>query len=190
MGKSFLEKMGLVERVQPNIIETGVIDDAYYPDGELEEQPEIETENLTEDNFVSDVYNNNDLSDLSKSIFKVEEISMNLPDTMPKETKQVSVIGILASFQLTPENVKIDAEKRVAILNAALGKITDENNEFISTKQAEIEEAKRMIEECQKTIAECEHLIESSTEKVMKEIKRINSLKDFVTVDIVAEGEK
>lgn len=190
MGRSFLEKMGLVERVQPKPL--GTIDEDYLESLEQTEEQidvEVETENVTEDNFISDIYNNNDLSDLSKSIFKVEEISMNLPDTMPKETKQASVIGILSSFQLTPESVKTDADERIVILNAALGKIESENNELISAKQEEIENAKRLIEECQKTIAICEHSIESSTEKVMKEVKRINALKDFVTIESLTEGE-
>ena len=190
MGRNFLEKMGLVERVQPKPL--GTIDEDYLESLEQTEEQidvEVETENITEDNFISDIYNNNDLSDLSKSIFKVEEISMNLPDTMPKETKQASVIGILSSFQLTPESVKTDADERIVILNAALGKIESENNELISAKQEEIENAKRLIEECQKTIAICEHSIESSTEKVMKEVKRINALKDFVTIESLTEGE-
>ena len=122
MGRNFLEKMGLVERVQPKPL--GTIDEDYLESLEQTEEQidvEVETENITEDNFISDIYNNNDLSDLSKSIFKVEEISMNLPDTMPKETKQASVIGILSSFQLTPESVKTDADERIVILNAALG---------------------------------------------------------------------
>ena len=174
--KGLFDKLGLVERIEDDIPEVDIED--YAEENEID----VETSNVTQDNFVTDVYASNNLSDLSESIFKVEEISNNLPNTMTKETKQGAVIGILASFNLTPEVVKIDAENRVTFLNAALKQITNENEEIISAKQEEIEEAKRLIENCQKTIAECEHMVETSTDKVEIEIKRINGLVDFITV--------
>ena len=184
MAKGFLERMGLVERVEDEI--EVKVDMAEYSE-EPEEEIEVETDNVSEDNFVTDVYTSNGLSDLSKSIFKVEEISKNLPATMPTDTMKASVIGILASFQLTAEDVIADGQKRQEIINAALRKISEENEALISIKQAEIEEAKKLIEECEKTIAACKQLMKVTEDKVEAESIRIQRLVDFVTVE--PEGE-
>lgn len=186
MARGFLEKIGLVERVETEPV--GIVLDENYCPEEQTEEIEVETDNVSEDNFVADVYANNDLSDLSKSIFKVEEIKHNLPTTMPNDTMRASVIGILASFQLTSEDVKADAEKRKIILEAALKQITDENEALIAIKQQEIEEAKKLIEDYQKVIAGCEQLVKTATDNVEVELNRIQKLADFVTVEPV-EGE-
>lgn len=174
---NLFEKLGLVERVEDDIPV-----DIYSQESDYsEEDVDVEIGNVTQDNIIADVYEGNNLSDLSRSIFKVEEIINNLPNTMTKETMQAAVIGILASFNLTPETVKIDAQNRISILNAALKQVTDENEAIVSTKQEEIEEAKKLIESCQKTISDCEYMIEISTGKVETEIKRINGLVNFIT---------
>ena len=183
MAKGFLERMGLVEKVENEV----KVDVTEYSEEPVEEI-EVETDNVSEDNFVADVYTSNGLSDLSKSIFKVEEIKHNLPATMPTDTMKASVIGILASFQLTSEDVKTDAEKRKVILEAALKQVADENAALIAIKQQEIEEAKKLIEDYQKVIAGCEQLIKTATDNVRTELIRIQELADFVTVEPV-EGE-
>lgn len=174
--RGLFEKLGLVERIEDDIPMPEDVEDY------IEEEIDVETNNVTQENFVSDVYESNNLSDLSESIFKVEEISNNLPNTMTKETKQGAIVGILASFNLTSEAVRADAEKRILVLNTALRQVINESEKFISERQEEIEEAKRLIENCQKVIADCEHMINVSTNKVEAEIKRINGLVEFITL--------
>ena len=70
-----------VEKV-PN--ETVSYDD--YP--MCEEDINVNTESITHENLISDIYNQSGLSDLSKSIFKIEELINSLPKEMPNETKK------------------------------------------------------------------------------------------------------
>ena len=89
--KSFLEKMGLVERVD----QADTSSHEYYEGGVVVDFDESETEvniaeNVTE-NLIGDIYASNNLGDMSRSIFKVEEVSKSLPDTMPTDTKRMAV---------------------------------------------------------------------------------------------------
>ena len=88
---------------------------------------DVNTENVSQENLIADIYSENDLSDLSKSIFKVEELINSLPKEMPDATKKATVLSILASFGLTIDEVLADAKDRNAVIKSALGDIVNEN---------------------------------------------------------------
>lgn len=169
-----LERMGFVERTEPDIMPS------YEPTYEEEECTEVNIENVSQANLIADIYNANELGDENNSIFKVEQISGTLPSTMTTEAKKASVIGTLGVFGLTVDALLTDATDRITILTAAKSQIDNENAEIISNKKNEIEEAKRLIEECEKTIAEHEKIIADSTNAISAEIKRISELSMFI----------
>lgn len=168
-----LEKMGLVERVE----EEPVIYDEDYM---VEEYVDVNTENVTQDNLITDIYNQNDLSDLSKSIFKVEELINSLPKEMPNETKKATVLSILTSFGLTVDEIIADGEKRTSLVEAALVEITNENNDVIDSNNASIEQKKLEIQDLEKDNADRSIVIKNTEEKVESEVERINGLIKFI----------
>ena len=176
----FLEKMGLIERAEEETID---YDLTQYEEME-EELPEVNVEGVTQgdlrENLIAEIYNANELFDMSNSIFKVEEISKSLPATMTTEAKKASVIGILSSFNLTVEGLVEDASKRIDTLRAVSVQVNDNNMEIINAKKQEIEDAKKLIEKCEKTIAEHEQVIATSTDLIEDEVKRIAGLKEFL----------
>lgn len=175
--KGLLERMGLVEKIED---ETPMeYEDVEY-EVEEEELPEVNTEGVSQENLIADIYAANELTDMSCSIFKAEEISKSLPATMTNEAKKASVIGILGSFNLTVDGLIYDATNRADILRAASVKIAEENTEIINRNKEEIEKAKQLIEECEKEIAKHEQIITTSTDVVEAEIKRINALNEFL----------
>ena len=88
---------------QPSV---NIMPDYDNPEPTLDYSEKVSTfESVTPDaNFINDVYNKAGLSDLSRSIFKVEEISATLPNTLPEDTLRQSIIGVLSSFNLSVFN--------------------------------------------------------------------------------------
>ena len=169
-----LEKWGLIEKIE---------EEPMYGEVDLEAiEPEIDAnvEGVSNENLVSDIYNANSLSDLTKSIFKVEELINSLPKEMATKTKRDTVLAILASFGLTSEIVAVDGANRVEILGAALKEMKDSYSEEIARCQEEVENRKKEIEELQKYIAITEQTCKSCNEKITYETERINGLIAFL----------
>ena len=99
-------KRFLIEEIPEDVPE---FDEELYME---EETVEVNTNSVSQDNLVSDIYNQNNLSDLSKSIFKVEELVNSLPKEMPNDTKKSTVLSILTSFGLTVDEVIADGNSR------------------------------------------------------------------------------
>lgn len=172
----FLKKLGLVED-NPDYYA------GYDPDlSDVNYDADIDAnvDGVTNDNLVSDIYNANSLSDLSKSIFKVEELIDSLPKEMATDTKRTSVLAILSSFGLTTEEVLEDANTRVNLLNAAMTEIVNKNTSKIDESNITIEDLKKQIEDLQKIISDL--LLENKTckDKVEQEVNRIENLIKFI----------
>ena len=175
--KNIFERMGLVEKVEDNY------DPPYEEDQDFEaeeELPEVNTEGVSQDNLIADIYSANDLTDMDKSIFKTEEIKATLPATMTTEAMKATVIGILGSFKLTVEGLVQDAVERTDILQAACTQITKDNTDVINERKTQIEDAKKLIESWEQDIASHEKIISTSVETINAEIKRIANLNTFL----------
>ena len=127
----------------------------------LDSEEESEVEVTT--NIVTDTYEQCGLSDLTKSIFKVEELSATLPKEMQDSVKRDTVTSIMTSFGLTVDTVVEDAETRTRELNAALNTATAKWTEENDSLKEEIESLKAQIAEREKAIASNKDMIESSS---------------------------
>lgn len=149
-------------------------------DYEYEESIDVNTENVTQDNLIGDIYDANDLSDVSKSIFKVEELLNSLPKEMPNDTKKTTVLSILGSFGLTVDEVVADGEGRIEVINGSFEKIKSDNEEVITDNSASIEQKKIEIQELEKDNSDRTQVIKDTRDKVDSEAKRINDLIKFI----------
>ena len=175
--KNIFERMGLVEKVEDDYEPPYEEDQNFEAEEEL---PEVNTEGVSQDNLVADIYTANNLTDMDNSIFKAEEIKATLPATMTTEAMKATVIGILASFKLTLDGLAQDAVDRTEVLKAACAQITKDNTDIIDERKSQIEEAKHLIEGWEKDIAERESVIAKSVETINAEIKRIANLNTFL----------
>ena len=144
------------------------------------EDVEVNTENVTQENLVADIYSQNELSDLSKSIFKVEELINSLPKEMPNETKKATVLSMLSIFGLTLDEVIADGQNRCSIINLALSSIEGENVDVINSNIASIEQKKLEIQDLERDNADRYSLIKETSDKIETEAKRIEELVKFV----------
>ena len=124
-------------------------DDIY-----LEEEVDVNTESVSQDNLIEDIYNQNELSDLSKSIF--------------------------SSFGLTLDEVIEDGENRKTIINAALSSIASDNESVITENNVNIEQKKREIQELEKDNSDRMTIIKNTEDKIEVELKRISDLITFI----------
>lgn len=176
-------KMGLIEHV-PGTSSAREYESADpYPDpaynfDPLPEAEQVEDVNL--DSLVQDVYDANGMTDLSKSIFKARDVINTLPKEMATDTKRGAVIGILASFGLTTEDIVADGQARINALQSNNAQIAESNSAEIAAKNDIIEDLKNQIEALSKEIANLENTTSRSDDLISEEIKKIQSLIDFM----------
>lgn len=132
------------------------------------------------DTLIEDIYTQNELSDKSKSIFKIEELINSLPKEMVTETKRGSVLATLGVFGLTVTDVTLDGEQRVDVLNSVLSKILNEGENIVIDKQAEIENHKKEIARLEKEIADQQSEMKTSENNINAEVDRISGLIKFI----------
>lgn len=171
---SFFEKLGLIEKIEEEPMYEEITSEV------IESEIDANVEGVSNENLVSDIYNANSLNDLSKSIFKVEELINSLPKEMATKTKRDTVLAILTSFGLTSDIVTEDGNTRVNLLNAALNEIISTNNNEINSCKVDVENHKKAIEELEKHIASLENENKTCNEKITEETNRVNSLINFV----------
>lgn len=148
----------------------------------VEDTPPVEAEldEVHTDTLIDDIYAQNELSDKSRSIFKVEELINSLPKEMVTDTKRSSVLATLSIFGLTVTDVTLDGEQRLDVLNSILSKILDDGNSTISEKEIEIENHKKEIANLEKEISERNAEMMFSKNNINAEVDRIAELIKFV----------
>lgn len=174
MGKNFFEKLGLVEAKNDGFapIEEEIID--------CDPEVVIDIEKTVPSTLVQDAYLAQGVSDISKSVYKVEEFINAMPSDMPNKTKQSSVLGILTVSGMNANDIIADADERVATLTGALGTVVDENKKIVDDANRDIENLKLAIENANHVIADKEGIIKQSENIIAVEVERINKLKEFV----------
>ena len=129
---------------------------------------------------VADTYAANGLTDISKSIFKVEELMETLPAEMQTTVKRTTVASILSSFQLTVDEVVADGNNRIATLDSVKSTIVNDAEADIASTRDYIEDLKRQIAEKEQEIAQTQELIKSTDLAISTEVGRINGLLNFI----------
>jgi LPS O-antigen subunit length determinant protein (WzzB/FepE family) len=168
---SWLEKIGLVERevqVEPVVTEV-------TPEPEIEVDAEINSAT----NVVDEIYAQNDLSDMSNSIYTVQELMNTLPAEMTTAKKQSTVNGILMVTGKSVADLLDDAQNRIDTLCAARDKIVNDRTNEIAVANGDIEELKKAIEVATIKIKEAEDVIEAAKKSVNDEIDTLDELIKF-----------
>lgn len=140
----------------------------------------VELDEVHTDTLIEDIYAQNELSDKSKSIFKIEELINSLPKEMVTETKRGSVLATLGVFGLTVTDVALDGENRVDVLKSVLAKILEEGNITVTEKETEIENHKKEIARLEKEISNQQSEMKVSENNINTEIGRIIGLIKFI----------
>ena len=144
------------------------------------EEVEVADVDLDKDNTILEIYSANDLSDLDKSIFKVEDLMKTLPSEMPTAAKKSTVESIMNTVGLDVSSTIEDGTTRINILNASLNKTIEAVNADIEGAQDKIEQLKIEIANNEKLISDSKATIKNFTEDVNAEVERIQNLINFI----------
>lgn len=170
------EKLGLVETLDEGV------GDFYHPEEteQLVDPVSVNIPEETNETLVLDIYHENEMGDMSQSIFKVDELINSLPKEMPTASKLASVKAILSNFGISSDAVLKDSEKREEILNAALSGIVDKMQKEILDKEQEIESYKEKIFTLEKEIARLNGVMDNSRHLIECELERVERLREFI----------
>lgn len=143
------------------------------------EEDDVDVSGVDVEDIIGDIYAQNDLVS-DPNIFKVEELSNNLPKEMATDTKRKTVQGILTSFGVTIDDIVDDGEKRRNVLDVAMSKLVKESSDKVDSTENEIESYKVKISELEKVIADEKDKIKVCTEKISAEVDRVSNLIEFI----------
>lgn len=153
----------------------------FVPQEEQEQEPmPVEVPDNNTASFVEDVYEKNGMTDLSRSIFKVEELASTLPAEMPDKTKRQTVMSIMSTFGLSLESVVEDGYNRVQCLENSRDILVDVLDSEIQENENSIESLKLQIAELQKENSMKQAQISSIKDVSTKETDRIKILIEFI----------
>jgi len=176
---------GIFNKFFEEVETQGRLNDAFEPTYDVYETPLTESvsaavpETMTE-NIIEDIYRDNGLSDRSRSIYMVDIYMATLPPETPTEVKSVTVKNILKASGITEDEVGIDALKRVEVLDDVKRKVVGSNEDKISEACIRIEALKAQIEMLNTEIYEAKNDMAQYSETIDSEIKKINSLENFI----------
>lgn len=129
---------------------------------------------------INDVYNENNLSDKDKSIYRVNEIKAVLPD-MPNDAKKASITGMLTVSNIGISEIEDDSKIRTGVLIETLDKFTSETDKIVVTAQDLIEQKEAEIEELKTTISDRKKLQEKQASIFVDELDLIDKTLKFIT---------
>ena len=170
IGKALIEEVPTENKAMSMDMEMITIEDVI----------DVELESVDTNTLINDIYTQNDLFDMSRSIFKVEELITSLPKEMATSTKRASVLAILGSFNLTATEVVDDGENRLSVLVGIKDKIDADCKNAIADKEIQIEEFKKAIENLSVEIANEQEKMKQSDEAILVEMTKVENLIKFV----------
>lgn len=169
---SMLQKVGMVEVDETEVdMSTMVALTNIVPQVEVPESGAL---------TVEQIYDKIGMSDMSKSIFKVDEFASNFPKTLPEAVRKQSVVGVLNTAGFPVVDLVTDGMNRISAMTGLLEGIAqgiandiEENLQNIADLEAQIEAFKEENVELGKLQEEQKKIVEA-------EVVKIQSILDFV----------
>lgn len=174
------QKLGIVESNEEELNEVDFATlnrDMEMLAGNTPKEVDIDTSNLV---TPEEIYISTNLTDLSKSIFKVDEIKKVLPASMTEETKKQSVIGMMQVSGITVEEVVNDANARTEALLGTLEASTSETENIIAEGEHQIKLHEDAIKALKTSIEERKKLQEEQNKIINAELEKVNNIKGFI----------
>ena len=179
--KGFLNsiKNALIEEEDVNTINVGPAGrvNVVTPVETYEQLIELDTANVLS---IDTIYEPGSVTDKERSIYKVEEIRNILPDSLTKEAKKVSVVGMLSVSKITVEEVCLDADKRTELLLNTLEQFTQETVAIRQQAQLEIDELEAQVEAKKAEITARNLEQEKQSEIITTELEAIRTIHEFI----------
>jgi hypothetical protein len=177
--------MGFMDKIKNALIEEDVTSVNVGPAGRVNVTPvatyepiiEVDTTNVLS---IDNIYEAGCITDRERSIYKVEEIRKILPDSLTKEAKKASVVGMLSVSKITVEEVCLDADKRTELLLNTLEQFTQETVAIRQQAQVEIDELEAQVEAKKAEVTARNLEQEKQGEIITTELEAIRTINEFI----------
>lgn len=176
---NLFEKIGLVERVEPDVSSMDMVDVETVSDAAPVQTPET----ATEEEIIDAIYSATQMTDKSVSVYKVEELAATIPPEVPESTSKVMVVNLLHTLGLSIDSIFDDAQARIAALTETFNATIADNQKQQEELTDHINALKEQIESDKMKI---QSLVQSGNElesAVKKEKAKISSILSFIGAD-------
>ena len=116
------------------------------------------------------------------------EMLSSLPAEVPLDTKRQMVkvtLGALGkSMGATPETIVADASRKLAALDAYIGHLTQQTDNFVSSAEADIEALQKQIEDKRRGIESARQKLTHLTQVCDNESQRLDDVLEFFSLDL------
>lgn len=182
--KSLLEKIGLVEKVQPkNNSVKEVSSEKKETDSKKviniqKKEDQFNTDSLLK---VDEIYTKYNLpGDGTNTVFIIDNFLKALPDYLPEEVKKQSVLSIISSSGMSVDNLLKDGNHRLKLLKSFLEDFSNHTNNAISQNEMEIRKLTEKIQKCKRDIENKRKLIDGQKATIEYETQKIVKIIDFI----------
>lgn len=182
MKRGFLERIGLVE-VATDVNDVEPMDDTPEDSMEISSVELMEPVDVPNEDILSidSIYAENGMENFAGTIYKVDEMIQTMPQEMPNATKKVTILGMMNVVGITVDEVKADAENRVALLGSVVPEKIRQLNDELSNNNDQIEALKQDIENLQKRNKEIMAAMDANQELLQKETDKISGIVNFIS---------
>lgn len=201
--KSLFEKLGLIEPVdgapnaeevieQPDQKEFDLVEsiEANTPivkeepkDNNIEDKLDALIENYEKNKLqsIDEIYRNSNLeSDSKKTIFMADILLKALPENLPIDIKQKSVLNIMDASNIRPDELLNDAYIRIDALNTVLEETVTKSEDIVHKNNDTISELKKRIEELEKINNDRKAFEENQNTLIEYEIQKVISIVEVI----------
>ena len=129
---------------------------------------------------VSAIYTKEGIGDLTKSIFKVDEIRSTMPPSLPTDVRKQTALGMISVFGLDVAGLIADADLRISTLKSAQATFNENTCDSLATDESKILELEAQIDALKQGINTTKKNQELQNAAIDTEVNKINDIVKFI----------
>ena len=175
---NFFEKIGLVESVPTQPEEEPNLNCAFDVAPPVE--PAAVSPDVTPNDIVAQIYQANDATDTSTSVYKVNELLATLPPETPEKTSKTIIVNLLGTLGISIQSIQDDSDRRKALLSDTFNATMQDYENKRTALLEEIKDYEAKIQANKEAIQQLVQNGDMLSTAVQDEIAKINSTLAFI----------
>ncbi len=154
----------------------------YVAQPGIEQEEEFDTSQFNLNNVVPilDIYTKENIQDLTRSIFKVEEIKEIVPVELASDIKKKTVLGMLTVSGFNVSDLLTDASLRLTVIESAKNAFNEKADDSIREDELTIITLEEEIDRIKQNINTTKINRETQNSIIDVEVTRINNIIKFI----------
>lgn len=175
---NFFEKIGLVESIPTQLEVDPNLNCA------LDVAPPVEPAaislDVTPSDIVVQIYQANDATDASTSVYKVNELLATIPPETPEKTSKTIIVNLLGTLGISIQSIQDDSDRRKALLSDTFNATMQDYENKRTALLEEIKDYEAKIQADKEAIQQLVQNGDMLSTAVQDEIAKINSTLAFI----------